>query len=381
MSSVRARSSSPSASSSATGWHAAISAIPGLPAAAWSSETLARARERPHQRVLPTTRTDDENLHRRVSGYRACTASRPAPVPTSDTGRLERGRRRSRRSREPPTGSSPPRPARPAIPAASRTPARSGGSRTGAPESPRSPTRRGAGSGRRPGSRSNSERTSSFVSASEVIPFTRTAKRSATRSSQPQRRSRPVTVPNSPPSSRRCAPARPRDLARERPFADARDVRLRDADHLVDPVAGRSRSSPPPRPRSDWTTSRTDRSRDRDRGAFPEPPSNSTRSPATQRAMDEQRSVGDPRPDPLRVLEARREHLFGVERLQLVDALEPDVLLARRRARASRGGSSDRGDPGRGCRSGLPCRRTPGRSRGGWSRSGASRAIARARRR
>ena len=50
------------------------------------------------------------------------------------------------------------------------------------------------------GSSANSERTSSFVSASDVIPFTRTAKRSATRSSHPQRRSRPVTVPNSCPS-------------------------------------------------------------------------------------------------------------------------------------------------------------------------------------
>jgi hypothetical protein len=35
-----------------------------------------------------------------------------------------------------------------------------------------------------------------------VIPLTRTAKRSATRSSQPQRLSLPVTVPNSAPSSR-----------------------------------------------------------------------------------------------------------------------------------------------------------------------------------
>ena len=52
---------------------------------------------------------------------------------------------------------------------------------------------------------SNVESTSSLVSASDVIPFTRTAKRSATRSSHPQRRSRPVTVPNSAPSSRtRC---------------------------------------------------------------------------------------------------------------------------------------------------------------------------------
>jgi len=39
-----------------------------------------------------------------------------------------------------------------------------------------------------------SESTSSFVSARDVIPLTRTANRSATRTSHPQRRSRPLTV-------------------------------------------------------------------------------------------------------------------------------------------------------------------------------------------
>ncbi len=50
------------------------------------------------------------------------------------------------------------------------------------------------------------ESTSSFVSTSSVSPLTRAAKRSPTRSSQPQRRSRPVVAPNSPPTSRMRSP-------------------------------------------------------------------------------------------------------------------------------------------------------------------------------
>src|ERR687889_1577048 len=44
--------------------------------------------------------------------------------------------------------------------------------------------------------------TSSFVTASDVRPLMRAAYRSATMSSQPVRRGRPVVVPNSPPRSR-----------------------------------------------------------------------------------------------------------------------------------------------------------------------------------
>ena len=51
------------------------------------------------------------------------------------------------------------------------------------------------------------ERTSSFVTTSSVSPFTRAAKRRATASSQPQRRGRPVTVPNSPPAMRSASAA------------------------------------------------------------------------------------------------------------------------------------------------------------------------------
>ena len=163
------------------------------------------------------------------------TDSRAAPVPTSVTGTpsVSSTNRRTR---------APPRAARRArellLPAgrASRRPAGSGGSRSGAPGTRPSRSRRAAHSGRRPAARRTTESTSSFVSASDVMPFTRTANRSATRSSQPQRRSRPVTVPNSLPELADALLVRPLDLARERPLADPRHVRLRDADDLVDPV-------------------------------------------------------------------------------------------------------------------------------------------------
>src|SRR5689334_16084103 len=48
--------------------------------------------------------------------------------------------------------------------------------------------------------------TSSFVTTRSVMPFTRTAYRPTTASNQPQRRSRPVVVPYSTPTLRRCAP-------------------------------------------------------------------------------------------------------------------------------------------------------------------------------
>ena len=71
------------------------------------------------------------------------------------------------------------------------------------------------------------------------MPFTRAAKRRPTRSSQPQRRSRPVSVPNSAPmldGSRRAALGV--GLARERAGADARQVRLGDADHATRSCVG-----------------------------------------------------------------------------------------------------------------------------------------------
>ena len=131
----------------------------------------------------------------------AARAPRPAPRRCR---RSSRGPpappRRTRRSRPPPQAASGPRASR-ATRAGSRTPVRSGGSRTGGPGSPRSRTRRAAGTGRRAGSRRTPRgRRASSAPGSDPVDTHR--KRSATRSSQPQRRSRPVTVPNSPPISR-----------------------------------------------------------------------------------------------------------------------------------------------------------------------------------
>ena len=50
--------------------------------------------------------------------------------------------------------------------------------------------------------------------------------------------------------------------------------------------------------------------------------------PVAQRAIDEQRRVGDVRREALRVGERTRDDLLDVERLDLVHPLEPDVLLA-----------------------------------------------------
>ena len=66
----------------------------------------------------------------------------------------------------------------------------------------------------------------------------RAAYLSATRSSQPQRRGRPVVVPNSPPASRSAVADLVVELGGERPRADARRVRLGDAPDLVDVACG-----------------------------------------------------------------------------------------------------------------------------------------------
>ena len=94
-------------------------------------------------------------------------------------------------------------------------------------------------------------------------------------------------------------------------------------------------------------------------------------------AVDEQRGVGDIRP------QALREALVGMR-----DLLERRTARSRRRARARRSsrrwrarssgaGSSGRAGPGRGCRCGSPCRRRQARSHAAWCRSAGCRACAR----
>ena len=56
-------------------------------------------------------------------------------------------------------------------------------------------------------------------------------------------------------------------------------------------------------------------------------PSKSTRSPASSARSTRSDVVGDEGAEPLRVVEVRLDDLLDVERLELVDALQPDVLL------------------------------------------------------
>ena len=171
------------------------------------------------------------------------------------------------------------------------------------------------------------ERTSSFVSASDVIPLTRTAKRSATRSSQPHRRSRPVTVPNSPSELAHALLGFAFDLARERALAHARHVRLGDADDLVDPIrtdpeadrrAGGDRAG-----RGDERVGAVVEVEQRPLGALEQ-----DASTGVQRA-GRRAATCPPRREPVgrRVAERPRARRRRVERLELVHALQPDVLL------------------------------------------------------
>ena len=75
-----------------------------------------------------------------------------------------------------------------------------------------------------------------------VIPEVRTVWRTSTASNQPQRRGRPVTVPNSLPRSPRKRADLAEILGRERPLADPRRVGLGDPEHIAD------RRRPEPRP-------------------------------------------------------------------------------------------------------------------------------------
>ena len=129
------------------------------------------------------------------------------------------------------------------IPAASRRPAGSARRR-----------RRPSGSGRRSrrrscsacrcGSRGRPSSTSSFVMHWPSTPFSWNERRSAGMSSQPQRRGRPVTEPNSLPRLRERRADVVGQLGGEGTGADARRVRLHDAEHVVehpraDAAAGR----------------------------------------------------------------------------------------------------------------------------------------------
>ena len=156
--------------------------------------------------------------------------------------------------------------------AASRTRAARRGSRSGAPGSRASPRRRAAGSGRRRAARRSAR--ARRASSARAGRCRSRAPRSGARRGRASRSagSRPVTVPYSWPSSRIALLVGPLDLGRERPLADAGHVRLRDADHAVDPVRRRCRRPSRRSARPGSTTSRTDTCRGRGRAASPARP-------------------------------------------------------------------------------------------------------------
>src|SRR5205823_3527158 len=119
------------------------------------------------------------------------------------------------------------------------------------------------------------------------------------------------------------------DLGWERPLADARHVRLGDADHAVDP------SRPDPRP--DRRAARHRRGggdegiravievEQRPMGAVEEDPLS-----FSECAVHKERGVDDERAKPFGVRLVLLDEAFELDRLLAVDALEPEVLLGER---------------------------------------------------
>jgi len=108
------------------------------------------------------------------------------------------------------------------------------------------------------------------------------------------------------------------DLAGERALADARDVRLRDADDLVDPLGADAEAHR--RTGCDGA-----RRRDERVGAVVEveqcPLRTLEENPPSfaKRSVDEQRRVGDVGSEPLRVRKRQRDDLLRLERIDAVD--------------------------------------------------------------
>ena len=212
------------------------------------------------------------------------------------------------------------------------------------------------------------------------MPFTRTAKRSATRSSHPQRRSRPGHGAELLADLADALVRRSLDLARERPLADPGHVRLGDAENLVDAVGADPEADR--RPGRDRARGRDERVRavveveqrplrslEEDAVAALERAMRRGATYPRRRAPASRRSAGGS-PPPLRRRGARARRRARARRSS-----------PRRRARASGAGSSRRGGPGRGSRFSWPCPRRPDRFPGASFRSAGGRAGARARRR
>ena len=182
------------------------------------------------------------------------------------------------------------------------------------------------------GSSSNDESTSSFVSASDVIPF---SAHGVAERDEVEPAAAALAAGDGAELAAELAHALlvgPLDLGRERPRADARHVRLRDADHGRRSASGRCRSrvrAPPASVGDEVTNGYVPWSMS---SSVPCAPSSSTPLAVAQRAVDEQRRVGEVRAQPPRVAprSARRA---------------PRARSARRRTRAAATCSSPRARP------------------------------------
>ena len=162
------------------------------------------------------------------------------------------------------------------------------------------------------------------------------------------------------------------ELGRERAAADARRVRLGDAEHVVDQLRPDARAGARPRPRCSSSWSRTDRCRGRCRAARPARP----RTAATCRARAPSWSIAATSA----TIGASRAPARASRRASCAKSTGATLVVLRRarscgsraRARASRRSGRDRAGPAGGSRGARPCPRTPDRCRGRSCRSSSS---------
>ena len=211
--------------------------------------------------------------------------------------------------------------------------------------------------------------TSSLVSAMPSMPPTLIAWRTSTASNQPQRRGRPVTVPNSRPRSPRRLADLVGQLGRERAAADPRRIGLGDAEHDSRPRAGAI-----PDPAAAWPATRVRRG-DVGIGAVVDVEHRALRALEQDALAGAARLVEQP-PD-------RRRHRAGscgaISRSAASSSARSTSGAPRPRSSALWCSSSSstfglRAPAGRrgrrpGWRGGRPCPHRPGRCRARWCRS------------
>ena len=200
--------------------------------------------------------------------------------------------------------------------------------------------------------------TSSLVTASSERLLRRTAWRNITQSSQPARRRRPVTVPNSRPTSTRRSPSASSELRRERSGAHAGGVGLGDPDDAVEvarPQSGACAGAAGGRVRRrDVGVGAMVEVEERRLGALEQDV-----RPGCQGVVQETDGVGDV---------GRQPGTEGAERVDDLVDVESGIpspaswrFSAIALARTSRRSARRRVRLRRGYRHAEPCRRTPGR--------------------